>query len=354
MIAAKIGASHNPGFAEARTPPEEHMPSPRSAWRGIGVSAIAAMAMAAFAAAAQGQANYPDRPVRVILPFGPGGVADVSTRLVAAKLSERMGQNFFVDNRPGAGGIVAGKGALSFPADGYTLFLSGNSAAISHSLFASLPFDVTRDFTSVSLLAQFDMLLATKMDTQFDSVQKLVAYSKQNPGKLNFGTIAAGSTQNLSAELFKMATGTNAAIVTFRTTPELITAIVRGDVDVGFDYYAAFSPMVAGKQIRIIATSGDEPSPLFAGVPTVKASGYPNYVVTSWNGLSARTGSPADVVAKLNTEISAVLQMPEIRAQMADLGMEPLSSTPDALTRRLKADIEKWRMVIDKAGIPKQ
>src|ERR1700733_14453943 len=330
------------------------MLSRRDIWHGMGTCAISAVVTATFAAGPGAQANYPDRPVRIILPYGPGGVADVSTRLVAAKLSERTGQNFFIDNRPGAGGIVAAKAALGLPADGYTLYLAGNGAAISESLFASLPFDITRDFASVSLLAQFDMLLATKMDTRFDTVQKLVAYGKQNPGKLNFGSIAVGSTQNLSAELFKMVTGVNAAIVTFRTTPELMTAIDRGDVDVGFDYYAAFSPMVAGKQIKIIATSGDKPSPLFTGVPTVKDSGYPDYVVTSWNALSVRAGTPADIVAKLNSQISTVLQMPEIGAQMADLGMEPLASTPDELTQRLKADADKWRMVIDKAGIPKQ
>jgi tripartite-type tricarboxylate transporter receptor subunit TctC len=325
-----------------------------NAWHRIGASAVAAVTMAIFAFAAQAQANYPDRPVRIILPYGPGGVADVSTRLVAAKLSGRMAQNFFIDNRPGAGGIVAAKAELNFPADGYTLYLSGNGAAISESLFSSLPFDITRDFTAVSLLAQFDILLATKMDTQFDTVQKLVAYAKQNPGKLNFGTIAVGSTQNLSAELFKMVTGVNAAFVNFRTTPDLMTAIVRGDVDVGFDYYAALSPMVTSKQIRIIATSGDKPSPLFTGVPTVKDSGYPDYVVTSWNALSVRAGTPADIIAKLNSEIGAVLQMSEIRAQMADLGMEPLVSTPEAMTQRMKTDVEKWRVVIDKAGIPKQ
>ena len=324
------------------------------AWRCLAASAIAAAIAVTFPLAAQAESKYPDHPVRIILPYGPGGVADVSTRLVAAKLSERMGQNFFVDNRPGAGGIIAAKGALNFPADGYTLYLSGNGAAISESLFASLPFSIVHDFAPVSLLAQFDMLLATKMDTQFDTVQKLVAYGKANPGKLNFGSIAVGSTQNLSAELFKMVTGVNAAVVTFRTTPELMTAIARGDVDVGFDYYAAFSPMVAGKQMKIIATSGDNPSTLFTGVPTVKDSGYPDYVVTSWNAISARAGTPADIIAKLNGEFSVVLQLPELRAQMAELGMEPLASTPEALTQRLKADAEKWRVVIDKAGIPKQ
>jgi tripartite-type tricarboxylate transporter receptor subunit TctC len=330
------------------------MLSRRNIWHGIGACGIAAAVAPTFVPGASARANYPDRPVRIILPYGPGGVADVSTRLVAEKLSERMRQNFFIDNRPGAGGIVAAKGVLSLPPDGYTLYLSGNGAAISESLFASLPFDITRDFSPVSLLAQFDMLLATKTDTRFDTVEKLVAYGEQNPGKLNFGTIAVGSTQNLSAELFKMVTGVKAALVTFRTTPELMTAIERGDVDVGFDYYAALNPMVTGKQIKIIATSGDGPSPLFAGVPTVKDSGYPDYVVTSWNALSVRAGTPAAIIAKLNTEIGAVLRTPEIRAKMANLGMDPLASTPEALTQRFKTDAAKWRAVIDKASIPKQ
>ena len=354
MIAAKIGAPDKFDFAETRTSLEEHMPFRRKGWRGIGASVIAAVVTATFSITTQAQASYPDRPVRIILPYGPGGVADVTARLVAAKLGERLGQNFFIDNRPGAGGIVSARAALSLPADGYTLYLAGNGAAISASLFASLPFDITRDFTSVSPLAQFDMLLATKMDTKLDTVSKLVAYAKQNPGKLNFGTIAVGSTQNLSAELFKMVTGVNATIVTFRTTPALMSAIVRGDVDVGFDFYAALSPMVTGKQIKILATSGDKPSPLFTGVPTVKDSGYPDYVVTSWNGLSVRTGTPADIIAKLNGAIGVVLQMPDIRAKMANLGMEPLTSTPEEMTQRMKADVEKWRTVIDKAGIPKR
>ncbi len=328
------------------------MLSRRNAWCSMYASAIVAVVILATAAPAQ--VNYPDRPIRIVMPYGPGGVADVSTRLIAAKLSEHTGQSFFIDNRPGAGGIVAAKAALSFPADGYTLYLSGNGGAVSKILFPSLPFDITRDFTAVSVLAQFDMLLATKIDARLDTVQKLVAYGKDNPGKLNFGTIAVGSTQNLTAERFKMLTGLNATLVPIRTTPELISAIVRGDADVGFDYYAAFSSMVAGKQIKIIATSGDEPSPLFAGIPTIKDSGYPDNVVKSWNGLSVRTGTPAGIIAKLNAEIKTVLQMPEIRAQMAALGMEPQASTPEAMTQRLKADADKWRAVIDKAGIPKQ
>ncbi len=324
------------------------------AWRRVGLATAIVVMSALFAVAGRAESGYPQRPVRIILPYGPGGVADVTTRLIAQKLSERMGQNFFVDNRPGAGGIVAAKAALSFPADGYTLFLTGNGAAISESLFQALPYNVEHDFASISIFAKFDILLATKADAKLDTVAKLVAFAKDNPGKLNFGAIAIGSTQDLSAELFRMVTGINAAIVTFRTTPELVSAIVRGDVDVGFDYYAAFNPMVAGKQIKVVAVSGDEPDAALPGVPTVKSSGYPDYVVNSWNSLSAPAGIPNEVIMKLNGGIRDALQLPDVRATMATLGMEPWASTPDELSQRMKADAERWRQVIEKAGIPKQ
>ena len=278
----------------------------------------------------------------------------MTTRLVAQKLSDRLGQNFFFYNRPGAGGIVAAKTALSFPADGYTLYLTGNGNAIGETLFKSLPFNIASDFAAVSALAQFDMLLATKADSQLDSVAKLVAYAKANPGKLNFGTIATGSTQNLSAEMFRMITGVKVTIVTFRTTPDLMTAILRGDINVGFDYYAAFRPMITSKQIKIIATSGEHASPQLPGVPTVKDSGYPDYLVTSWNALSARAGTPKDIVTKLNQEIVAVLKMPDIQKRMAELGMQPMIGPPELLNDRMKNDIAKWAKVIQAAGIPKQ
>src|SRR5690242_12868403 len=146
--------------------------------------------------------NYPDRPVRIVLPYGAGGIADVTTRLVAQHLGERMGQNFVIENKPGAGGALAAKAALAFPADGYTLFESGNSSAIAESLFKSPPFSLTRDFSPVTMLAGFDMLLVTKPDSDLDTVSKLVAHARTHPGKLNFGTVQIGSTQNLAAELF--------------------------------------------------------------------------------------------------------------------------------------------------------
>ncbi len=231
---------------------------------------LSALAIAGFAllGPAYAQSKFPDKPVRIILPYGPGGVADVTSRLVAQKLSDRLGQNFFIDNRPGAGGVVAAKAALQSPADGYTLFLTGNGSTISEALFKAPPYNVRKDFTSVAGLAQFEMLLVTKADSKLDTVAKIVAYAKENPGKLNFGAINVGSTQNLSAEMFRQTTGAKVALVTYRTTPDLVTALLRGEVDVGFDYLAPMRPMINSKQLKVIATSGEHPNPQLAGVPT--------------------------------------------------------------------------------------
>ena len=320
-----------------------------------GLAAVAVFcALPAGIGPSQAQSKYPERPVRIIVPYGAGGVADVTTRLVAQKVSEAMGQTFVIENRPGAGGIVGAKALLASQPDGYTLFLAGNGSAISESLFKSLPFNVVRDFTPVSPLAEFEMLLATKADSQLDTVAKLVAYAKANPGKLNFGTIAIGSTQHLSAELFKMATGVQAPIVIYKTTPELVTAILRGDVDVGFDYYAAFGPSIANKQFKVIATSGEQRAPQLPAVPTVKESGYPDFVVTSWNAFHGPAGLPKDIVTKLNEQVVAALKTPDIQKRMEDLGIQPMIGSPEFLNERMKSDIAKWAKVIEAAGVEKQ
>jgi tripartite-type tricarboxylate transporter receptor subunit TctC len=312
------------------------------------------LALILVGAATPAKADYPEKPVRIILPYGPGGVADVTTRLVAQKLGERLGKQFVVDNRPGAGGIVAATAVTSSPPDGYTLFLSGNGAAISVSLFKSLPYDILRDFASISLMAKFDMLLATNAESNIDSVAKLVAFARANPGKLNFGTIAPGSTQHLSAELFNILAGTKATVVTYRSSPELVTALLRGDVQIGFDYLAAFRAPLTDKKIKVIATSGEHPSKQLPGVPTVKDSGYPDYVFSAWNALAAPAGVPRDIIAKLNREVNEVLKDPEVQARASQFGMEAAGSTPEELTALMKSDAQKWGQVIEKIGLPKQ
>ncbi len=303
---------------------------------------------------ARAEPGYPNRPVQIIVPYGPGGVADTTVRIIAERLSHKLGQQFIVENRPGAGGIVAAKTAAGAPPDGYVLHVTGNGTAISASLFKQLPYDVLRDFTPITVTAFFDLLIATKAGGPLKTVGDIIAAAKANPGKLNFASIAPGSTQNLSAELFRSIAGIDAALVTYRTTPELITGLMRGDVQVGFDYYAGFNAAVREGQLTAVATTGDHRTPALPAVPTVRESGLPTYVVESWNALSGPAGMPDDVVRLLNRSINEVLQLPEVQERAKLFGLEARGTTPEEMQRRLKADIEKWAGVIAKAGLEKQ
>ena len=308
----------------------------------------------AVPAAADAQSGYPNRPVRILVPYGPGGVADTTVRLLAQKLNERLGQQFVIENRPGAGGILAAKAGASAPPDGYTLALTGNGTAISKSLFKSLPYDVLRDFKSVSVMAWLDLTIATKADGPLKTVSDIVAAAKKDPGKLNFGTIAPGSTQHLSAELFRLTGNLKVTMVTFRTTPDLVTALLRGDVDVGFDYLAGFRSQMNDQMLRAVATTGEKRSPSTPDVPTVRESGMPDYVVTSWNAVSAPADTPDDIIQFLSKEINEALKSPDIQAKALQFGLDARGTTPEEMQARMRADIEKWGAVIEKAGLEKQ
>jgi tripartite-type tricarboxylate transporter receptor subunit TctC len=318
----------------------------------VGLLAVAAMGTAAGLGRAE--PGYPNRPVRIIVPYGPGGVADTTMRIIAERLSFKLGQQFIVDNRPGAGGIIAAKATASAPPDGYVLELTGNGTAVSASLFKQLPFDVVRDFTPITITAFFDLVVATKADGPLKSVGDIVAAARANPGKLNFGSIAPGSTQNLSAELFKSVADINAAVVTYRTSPELVTGLLRGDIQVGFEYYAGVNAPVREGKLMAVATTGAHRTPALPAVPTVHESGLPDYVVESWNALSGPAGMPDDIVRLLNRVVNEVLQMPEVQEKARLFGMETRGTTPEEMRSRLKADIEKWAAVIEKAGLERQ
>ena len=319
------------------------------------VSGLAILLLSqAVCASAHAQPKFPTKPVRLILPFGAGGVADLTMRLLGHKLGEKWGQQVVIENRPGAGGVIAQQALLASAPDGYTMSVTGNGTAIGMSLFKTRPYDILKDFTHVSITATFEMLLATRPDAPFKTVAEVIDYAKKNPGKLNLGAINPGSTQNLSAHLFKQMTGIDTTIVTYRTTPDLITGVLRGDIDLAFDYYASFKGPLVDNKIRIVASADDEPNPLLPNVPTVKESGLPDYVVTSWNALSARGGLPKDILAILNRDIVATLADPELRQKARELGLNAQGSTPEAMSERMARDIKRWAEVIDKAGIPKQ
>jgi len=302
---------------------------------------------------AQAAGDYPRQPIRILVPYGPGGAGDMTIRLLANKLSQNLKQPFVIENRPGAGGIAAMRAVLSAPADGYTLGEMGNGQAISMSLFQSLPYNMLKDFTQISVAANFAMLLVVPPTSPYKTVRDVIDAARKAPGKLNLGAINPGSTQNLSAYLFQQVSGAEFTIVTYRTTPDLVTALLRGDVDLGFDYFAGLESTIGPDKLRVIATSGEVRDPLLKDVPTAKESGLPAYVVTSWNGVGAPAGVPAEIIAALSAEIRRALEAPDVRDRMLRLGLEARGSTPEEMRNRMAADAARWREVIEKAGIPK-
>lgn len=300
------------------------------------------------------QANYPDRPVRVILPFAAGGVADITARLVAQGLSEKLGQNFVIENMPGAGGIGAVRAALAGGSDGYTLALLTNGNAISVPLFEHLPFDLLKDFVPISLIGSFETVFVTRTDGPYQTLGDFLKAARDKPGTLNIGTVNVGSTQNLTAELFKSMAGVDIVIVPFRGTPEVVVALLRDDVQMAIDFYAALKPSLDNGKARAVATGGPTRSLALPDIPTVQEGGVAGFDVTAWNGLYAPTGTPADILAKLNAALHEVLANPDLKKRALDLGIDAKASTPEELDARMRGDIKKWGDVIARANIPKQ
>jgi tripartite-type tricarboxylate transporter receptor subunit TctC len=316
----------------------------------LSVFVIAALCVAAGASAQ----SYPTKPIHVIVGFGPGGVADLTCRVVAQKLSTQLGQQVLIENRPSAGGIVAADAVAKAAPDGYTLLLLSNGNAVSASLFKSLPYDTIADFAPVSTLGFFDIAMITKGDSKLASVKDVLAYAKANPGKLNIGTINIGSTQNLSAELFKGMTGIDAMIVPYKGSPDVLVALRGDDVQVAFDMLAPIISQYKSGVVRVIANTSDNRFPGLPDVPTVAESGVPGYQASSWNAISAPAKTPRAIIDRLNKEINAALAAPEVKSKLLELGVVGRGGAPEDLKNLLAADIKKWKGVIERAKIPKQ
>ncbi len=321
--------------------------------RAVGIVGTLFSALGMIATGTGAQTEYPNRPVQLIVPYGAGGVADTGMRILADKLTGRLKQPFVVENRPGAGGIVAAKAGASAASDGYTVLMTGNNNAISASLFKALPYDILADFASTSTASFFDLLIVTRAGSRLKSVQDVASSARANPGRLNIATTNPGSTQNLAAELFRSTTGIKATIVPFRTSPDMATALLRGDVDIAFEFYAAVQGLIDDNKVVALASTGPKRTSYLPAVPTVEESGIKDLEVVSWNGISVPTATPKEVIQILGRAINAVLPAPDVQEKARKLGMEMRGSTPEAMTERMKSDIAKWGAVIEKAGIPK-
>jgi tripartite-type tricarboxylate transporter receptor subunit TctC len=313
-----------------------------------------ALSFAVFGSAAQAQ--YPTRAITIVVPFGAGGVADITARTVGLAMSKSLKKPVVIENRPGAGNIVGSAAVARAAPDGHTLLLISNGNAVSVGLFKNLPYDPVKDFAPVGTLGYFDLALFVPQNSPYKTAADLIAKAKSQPGKVSIGSIAAGSTQNLSAELFRTMAGIDALVVPYNGTPALQTALLAGQVDVGFEVLGPMMAQLAPgpKGLRALAVTSDRRFPGLPDVPTVAESGLPQYNVASWNGLAAPAGTPGPVIDKLNAAIREAVQSPDVQRRLQALGVRAQASTPQELGRLLSSEIQRWRGVIVAAKIPQQ
>lgn len=313
------------------------------------------LAMIAFCGGSvSAQTAYPIKPIKIIVPFGPGGIADLSTRVVAQKISESLGQGVVVENRPGAGGVAAAQAVAKAEPDGYTLLLMSNANAISASLFRSLPYDTAKDFSLISLLGTFDIGIVVGAQSPFKTLKELIAYAKENPNKINMGSISIGSTQNLAAELFRAESGLKFEVVPFTNTSAVISAIRGNQVESATEILGPIASQVNAKAIRVLAVTSTKRSPFYPDVPTAMEAGVGNLNASSWNALAVPAKTPPEIVAKLNKAIVAALAAPDVRARLKEIYMTPQSSTPEAADKFLADEIKHWASIIKRANIQPQ
>lgn len=295
-----------------------------------------------------------DKPIRIVVPFGAGGVADVTARIVGQQLSVQLGQSVVIENKPSAGGIVAADTVVKSAPDGHTLFLMSNGSAVTVNMFKKLPFDMVKDLKPISTLGYFDIGVLSDASSPFHTLSDVVQFAHSNPGKLNIGSINVGSTQHLAAELLKSTAGIDAHIVPFNGTPAVTTALRGKQVDVAVEILAPVAGQIEAKALKLLAVTGNERSVLLPHVPTAKEQGVEGFVAASWNALAVSARTPDAVVDQLHSAIAAAVNHPEVVRKLALQHVHAKSSTPTQASQLLQSEIQRWGQVIQDAGIPRQ
>ena len=310
--------------------------------------AIAAAVALCAPAVAQ---DYPNKPIKIIVPFPAGQASDTITRLVGERLGRALGQPVLVDNRPGAGGnIGTDAGAKSLP-DGYTLTVATAALPISKHVYRKLPFDPVKDFTPITLMTITPLVLVTRIDLPVKDVGSLVDYGKKNPGKLTFASSGPGTSHHLSGELFKALTGVDALHIPYKGSPPAHVDLMGGSVDIMFDNIVPVTPHIKAGKLRALAVTTKTRAGTLPDVPTMSEVGYPNFEATAWFGLLAPSGTPQPIVDRLNKEVVAILKSADISERLASLGATVVANPPDEFGRFLTAEINKWAPVVKRAQI---
>lgn len=297
--------------------------------------------------------DYPSRTVTIVVPYGPGGAGDLTARIFAQKMTQLTKANVIILNRPGAGFVNSATLVAHGKPDGYTAFLLGNGTAVATQLFRNLPYKMS-DFKHVSTISSFDLALLVNGNSPYKSVADLIAWAKAHPGKTNIGTIATGSTQNLAADLFKSMAGIDAQVIPYDSTSQVVTALRGGDVQAAFEIMPSVIGQITSKSLIPLAVTSSKRFVGLPNVPTLDEAGLKGYEATSWNGLSLPGNTPDAIVNALAKDIAAAVSSPDVKKKLLDLGAEAQASTPAEMTARVRSDEEKWKGVIQKAGIPLQ
>jgi tripartite-type tricarboxylate transporter receptor subunit TctC len=320
--------------------------------KSIRICAAGALAaLLAFAAQAQ---TFPAKPVRIVVPFGPGGVADIVARTVAPKLTEGLGQQVVIENKPSAGGIVAAEAVARAEPDGHTLLLISNGNAVSSALFKSLPYDPLNDFAMISTMGFFGLVVVTDAKSPARTLQEAIALAKASPGKLNIGTIGLGSTQNLAAELFRSTAGVDMQIIPYKATPEVFAAMKQHDAHIAFEILAPVMGQLRAGSLRALAVTTGKRFPGLPEVPTAIESGLAGYDVSSWNGLAAPAKTPPAAIERMQREVARALAAADLQQRLLEIGVEARASTPAELRELFVSESRRWTRVIEAANIPKR
>jgi tripartite-type tricarboxylate transporter receptor subunit TctC len=320
--------------------------------RAVATLAFTAALVATSPAAAQ---EWPARTIRIVVGFGPGGGTDIVSRIVAQPLQERLGQAVVVENRPGAGGTLGAEAVARADKDGYTLGMLTNGHIIAGVLAKSLRYDTLAAFEPVGQVATAGLIIVSRPDFPAASVNELVAYAKQNPGKVTFASVGFGGTQHFTGELFRLIAGVNILHVPYRTSPEAITALLGRQVDLLFDTVSAVLGPVQSGELKAIAVTGKDPFPAVPDVPTVaQSAALPGFDVTTWYGMIAPRGTPAPVVAKLNKVLNEIIAEDAVRERLTKAGVIARGSTPEDFGKHMAAEFARWNGVREAAGIPQQ